>query len=149
MGTSTVSGPFRSANGFQELVDGVWTPVSGGGGGGGLAYQVINRVEDPQTIVLPENPATGDTYLYMYPFGFSGSFTEFTSSIPGTLTSIFVTKLWGTDGSVSIDFGLGSFGFDGEEQTGVTTIEIVYSGTVLEEGDLYATYAVTINRIDG
>ena len=35
MGTSTVSGPFRSANGFQELVNGVWTPVSGGGGGGG------------------------------------------------------------------------------------------------------------------
>jgi len=35
MGTSTVSGPFRSENGFQELVNGVWTPVSGGGGGGG------------------------------------------------------------------------------------------------------------------
>lgn len=32
MGISTVSGPFRSANGFQELVNGVWTPVSGGGG---------------------------------------------------------------------------------------------------------------------
>jgi hypothetical protein len=35
MGTSTVSGPFRSQNGFQELVNGVWTPVGGGGGGGG------------------------------------------------------------------------------------------------------------------
>jgi hypothetical protein len=34
MGTSTVSGPFRSQNGFQELVNGVWTPVGGGGGGG-------------------------------------------------------------------------------------------------------------------
>jgi hypothetical protein len=33
MGTSTVSGPFRSQNGFQELVNGVWTPVGGGGGG--------------------------------------------------------------------------------------------------------------------
>jgi hypothetical protein len=31
MGTSTVSGPFRSQNGFQELVDGEWVPVSGGG----------------------------------------------------------------------------------------------------------------------
>lgn len=35
MGTSTVSGPFRSANGFQELVNGQWVPVAGGGGGGG------------------------------------------------------------------------------------------------------------------
>lgn len=36
MGTSTVSGPFRSANGFQQLDEnGVWVPVSGGGGGGG------------------------------------------------------------------------------------------------------------------
>lgn len=32
MGTSTVSGPFRSANGFQELVDGQWVPVGGGVG---------------------------------------------------------------------------------------------------------------------
>jgi hypothetical protein len=36
MGTSTVSGPFRSQNGFQQLVNGVWTPVGGGGGGGGV-----------------------------------------------------------------------------------------------------------------
>lgn len=35
MGTSTVSGPFRSENGFQELdANGVWVPVAGGGGGG-------------------------------------------------------------------------------------------------------------------
>ena len=35
MGTSTVSGPFRSENGFQELVNGQWVPVAGTGGGGG------------------------------------------------------------------------------------------------------------------
>ena len=35
MGTSTVSGPFRSENGFQQLdANGVWVPVAGGGGGG-------------------------------------------------------------------------------------------------------------------
>jgi hypothetical protein len=38
MGTSTVSGPFRSQNGFQQLVNGVWTPV--GGGSGGIAATV-------------------------------------------------------------------------------------------------------------
>lgn len=31
MGTSTVSGPFRSQNGFEQLVNGEWVPVSGGG----------------------------------------------------------------------------------------------------------------------
>jgi hypothetical protein len=34
MANSTFSGPVRSQNGFQELVDGVWTPLGGGGGGG-------------------------------------------------------------------------------------------------------------------
>lgn len=33
MANSTFSGPVRSQNGFQELVDGVWVPVGGGGGG--------------------------------------------------------------------------------------------------------------------
>jgi hypothetical protein len=49
MGTSTVSGPFRSQNGFQELVNGVWTPVGGGGGGGGGGVvDVITLVDDSQ-----------------------------------------------------------------------------------------------------
>ena len=38
MGISTVSGPFRSKNGFQELVDGVWTPVGSGGVSSSLIY---------------------------------------------------------------------------------------------------------------
>jgi hypothetical protein len=45
MGTSTVSGPFRSQNGFQELVNGVWTPVGGGGGGGG-GYTFVSLNDD-------------------------------------------------------------------------------------------------------
>jgi hypothetical protein len=45
MGTSTVSGPFRSQNGFQQLVNGVWTPVGGGGGGGGVV-DVITLVDE-------------------------------------------------------------------------------------------------------
>lgn len=46
MGTSTVSGPFRSANGFQQLDEnGVWVPVTGGGGGGGNV--IADTVEIP------------------------------------------------------------------------------------------------------
>lgn len=40
MANTTFNGPVRSENGFQELVDGVWTPVGGGGGGGGTATMV-------------------------------------------------------------------------------------------------------------
>jgi hypothetical protein len=53
MGTSTVSGPFRSQNGFQELVDGVWTPVGGGGGGASL----------PVIMAIPENGSDNVVYL--------------------------------------------------------------------------------------
>jgi hypothetical protein len=59
MGTSTVSGPFRSQNGFQELVNGVWTPVGGGGGGGG-AVVTINTADFPGTYQLPASAAVGD-----------------------------------------------------------------------------------------
>ena len=31
MANTTFNGPVRSQNGFQQLVDGVWTPVGGGG----------------------------------------------------------------------------------------------------------------------
>ena len=44
MGTSTVSGPFRSANGFQELVNGQWVPVAGGGGGNSNDIVVTNTI---------------------------------------------------------------------------------------------------------
>ena len=41
MGISTVSGPFRSQNGFQELVNGQWVPVAGSGGGGNPNDMVV------------------------------------------------------------------------------------------------------------
>jgi hypothetical protein len=64
MGTSTVSGPFRSANGFQELVDGVWTPVSGGGGGGAT---VIFREANNITYQLPVPTEVGQVYNLIVP----------------------------------------------------------------------------------
>lgn len=53
MGTSTVSGPFRSANGFQELVNGQWVPVAGSGGGG-----------NPNDIVVSGEIYAGQNNLY-------------------------------------------------------------------------------------
>lgn len=51
MGISTVSGPFRSQNGFQELVNGVWTPI--GGGGGLVPVPLVNQYGD--VLGLPDN----------------------------------------------------------------------------------------------
>lgn len=89
MGTSTVSGPFRSENGFQELVNGQWVPVAGGGGGGGGFVPVAlvgeygsyvgmsdnrysaNGTQDPPTgptagniIQLPPIQVGGTYYIY-------------------------------------------------------------------------------------
>ena len=64
MGISTVSGPFRSQNGFQELVDGVWTPI---GGGGGNAPIVIDR-STSDSIITPAVPTeVGQVYTYFFP----------------------------------------------------------------------------------
>lgn len=61
MGTSTVSGPFRSENGFQELVNGVWTPVSGGGGGGG-GGGTTTIMQWGDFLALPAPTAIGQVY---------------------------------------------------------------------------------------
>jgi hypothetical protein len=63
MGTSTVSGPFRSENGFQELVDGVWTPV-----GGGNSATVIFREASPLVITLPAPTSIGQVYSLIFPW---------------------------------------------------------------------------------
>lgn len=65
MGTSTVSGPFRSANGFQELVNGVWTPV--GGGGGNSAFTTIIRPAANLVYTLPAPTAVGQIYNIFVP----------------------------------------------------------------------------------
>jgi hypothetical protein len=103
MGTSTVSGPFRSQNGFQELVDGVWTPVGGGGSGGGNAPIVIDR-STSDSIVIPAVPtAVGQVYTYFFPMPNSGSGTAIDVKPPlvdGT-TSVVVsgrTILYGFSG---------------------------------------------------
>lgn len=62
MGISTVSGPFRSKNGFQQLDEnGQWVPVTGGGGGTVIVFDettttiTLNFTEVGQVITLVGN----------------------------------------------------------------------------------------------
>jgi hypothetical protein len=67
MANTTFKGPVRSQNGFQELVDGVWTPVGGGGGGGGSAIVVPVTLGAYQTVVVPKPADFGATLSYVGP----------------------------------------------------------------------------------
>lgn len=75
MANTTFKGPVRSQNGFQQLVDGVWTPVGGGGGGG--------------TSVLVPFPTDGGTTVY----------TQAPLTEPGQMVTI--TSSWPTLGIIS------------------------------------------------
>jgi hypothetical protein len=68
MGTSTVSGPFRSQNGFQELVNGVWTPVGGGGGGGGSIATVVPVTLGSYQPVVITKPELGTVLQFVGPY---------------------------------------------------------------------------------
>ncbi len=63
MGISTVSGPFRSENGFQELVNGQWVPVAGGGGGATVIFREANNI----TYQLPVPTEVGQVYNLIVP----------------------------------------------------------------------------------
>lgn len=70
MANSTFSGPVRSQNGFQELVDGVWTPVGGGGSGAGLVLVTRPTAPPPnpsdvlyQFIPTPTTPVIGQQWV--------------------------------------------------------------------------------------
>jgi hypothetical protein len=76
MGTSTVSGPFRSQNGFQELVNGVWTPVGGGGGGGSVTV-IPWTPGDVNVYALPAFTEVGQTAQFYWPFHESSLSSEY------------------------------------------------------------------------
>ena len=84
MGTSTVSGPFRSENGFQELVNGQWVPVAGGGGGGFVPVLLTNeyassfglldnRYSNDSTQAPPTGPSAG-TIIQLPPIQVGGTY---------------------------------------------------------------------------
>lgn len=86
MANSTFSGPVRSQNGFQELVDGVWTPL-GGGGGGSAAVVVIRDPAVNTVVTLPVPTEVGQVYNYLVPASVNGAGEKVTfalPSVPGT-----------------------------------------------------------------
>jgi len=121
MGISTVSGPFRSKNGFQELVNGEWVPVAGGGGGGGgfvpvhlynsnapLYGATDNRYSNDNLADPPTGPTAGNI-IQLPPIALGGTYyidmpTGSTSydawalqlpAIPGTDLSSFSGNRYG------------------------------------------------------
>ena len=53
MAFTNFTGPVRSDEGFEQLVDGVWTPLGSGGG------SVVVLPSDTTSYVLPGNPTPG------------------------------------------------------------------------------------------
>ena len=119
MGTSTVSGPFRSENGFQELVNGVWTPVSGGGGGGGGLVPVAlvsqygpalglsdNRYSDNSS-GSPSGPSAG-TIIQLPPISVGGTYYIY-APVGGSSFDAWALKLPTVPGADLSAFASGKF----------------------------------------
>jgi hypothetical protein len=122
MGTSTVSGPFRSQNGFQELVNGVWTPVGGGGGGlvpvalvnqyGGSLGLSDNRYSDDNTQNPPTGPTAGNI-IQLPPISVGGTYFIYTQ-VGGSSMDAWALQLPTIPGADISSFSTGvSMVFDG------------------------------------
>lgn len=117
MGTSTVSGPFRSANGFQELVNGQWVPVAGGGGGGFVPVALVdqygpalgltdNRYSD-NNIGSPSGPSAG-TIIQLPPISVGGTYFIYTP-VGGSSFDAWALKLPAIPGADISAFATGAF----------------------------------------
>lgn len=144
MGISTVSGPFRSKNGFQQLDEnGQWVPVTGGGGGGSNTAIIFNPSTDGSTvnIILPPPTAVGQIYTVSNSF-IPASFGD-ASIIPTLLDgqdSVMLRAVRMTvNGTTTIEGGVGPYTFT---MTGVfsTLLYIVYTGNMVYDDVTYAVY---------
>jgi hypothetical protein len=146
MGTSTVSGPFRSQNGFQELVNGVWTPV--GSGGGGSSVVIFDRPTGVDTTIeLPAPSAIGDTYQYcLGPVTASSSGLVVFNTPPGlaTFKGGYTQHNIANGNSTFNAYGQSSpstsFAVDGGVDTNAFYCQIVYIGV---DNSGYAIYSMS------
>ena len=126
MANSTFSGPVRSENGFQELVDGVYVPVGGGAQvrivpvGGGETY-TLNFTEVGQiiTVVAQGDPGVedGEITLAVTAPGNPANF-----AVEGTIINSRTTELvenFAADFPISFTFLYG----------GTMFLQVMYTGT--------------------
>lgn len=95
MANTTFNGPVRSENGFQELVDGVWTTVGGGGGGGGSSTAIVytNPTDGSTvTVTLPAPTEVGTMYTVASTLATTanGQITIEATLLPGQDAAVFV-----------------------------------------------------------
>lgn len=69
MAYTNFTGPVRSDEGFEQLVNGVWTPVSGGGGGGGGGSAIIVPRPEGSNVVVDMTAPTAVGQIYNYALG--------------------------------------------------------------------------------
>ena len=154
MGISTVSGPFRSKNGFQQLDEnGEWVPVTGGGGGGGGGTTTIMQWGD--VLALPAPTAIGQVYEVdvAYNVGLSSITIEFPVIGNGydtvILCSIFLldTSAGGEPvvGDLIIDFS--DFTYSPVGDLGWANFRIVYVGPVSAGGETYNAFQCTADMV--
>ncbi len=142
MANSTFSGPVRSQNGFQELVDGVWVPV--GGGGGGSSAVVVFRTPGVETnITLPIPTEVGQVYHYIFPGTANGDGAAAVINLPDVpgATNKYMT------GTTNIYYSNGVTQL-GPENSSANRI-VVYSENDGDSSDFYADIQITYIGISG
>lgn len=146
MGTSTVSGPFRSANGFQQLDEnGVWVPVTGGGGGGSPTAILFTPPTDGTTVdvVLPAPAAVGQIYIIssiFVPFITpNGDISINPALLPGQDFPVIQLVISQPSNSVYTYSNDGTYEFTADYLAN-TFIIIVYTGEIEADGFKFALY---------
>jgi hypothetical protein len=151
MGTSTVSGPFRSQNGFQELVNGVWTPVGSGGGGGGSVTVIPFTPGIPNQYELPLFTEVGQTAQFYWPFHANTgveSLELIAPVVPGTYGTFMVSVFVDYDGN----YQNAQISSDVVADTDIcnSLITVSYGGVFNAGGPLIAVYNLfVVNTVFG
>lgn len=146
MANTTFKGPVRSQNGFQELVDGVWTPVGGGGGGGGGSTAIVYTTPSDGstvTVQLPAPTEVGTMYTVAglaAVFGPSGQIKIIPTLLPGQTGAAFLGL------SMTSNDGGGVFQASGEEfyiqnVANQNVFRIIYTGIFAGEIAIYSIEA--------
>ena len=150
MGTSTVSGPFRSANGFQQLDEnGVWVPVTGGGGGGGGVTLIPYTVGSTMyTVTGLTNPGDSASFIWEVHSPSGYNILEITSSvIPGTNAVAFFGTTVSPGSYPDNSDNISSFTVHDDQYTsGVYSLKftVTYAGNYSAMGTLFAMLMVDI-----